>query len=309
MMGNLVAVANRIGNKEGAVNMNLVGKIFTVLIFIMSIFFASLVVTVYATHKNYREVLLNEDVSPGKTLGVKHQLTQETEKRERLQNQLTELEKNIQTELEAKRQALEALEGTYAELQAEKIKLETSLATVEKDASAAVTEMAISHKTMNSLRTDNDSLRKNIIAIRKERDENHNEIVRLTDELHQGVLQLAQVRKQNRKVLEDLIKAKRLLAVLKIDIDTPLENVPPDVEGIVTATPSREMIEISIGSDDGLRPGHQLDVRRGTGGGARYIGRIEVVEVSADISACKVLPKWSQGQPIRKGDRVSTVKL
>jgi len=97
--------------------------------------------------------------------------------------------------------------------------------------------------------------------------------------------------------------------VLKIDIDTPLENVPPDVKGIVTATPSREMIEISIGSDDGLRPGHQLDVRRGTGGGARYIGRIEVVEVSADISACKVLPKWSQGQPIRKGDRVSTVKL
>jgi hypothetical protein len=306
-MGSLVAVASRIRNKEGVVYMNLVGKIFTVLIFIMSLVFASLTVAVYATHRNWREVLLNEDISSG-DLGVQHQLAQQTKEREDLQNYLAELEKNIQTELEAKVQALEKLEGTYAELQAAKNALEESQAVVERKASLGVAEMALAHKTMNGLRAENKILRKNIIAAENEKDARQLKIVEITDKLHQGVLQLQLLRKQTIKVQEDLIKTKALLALRGISIDTPLEDVVPDVEGIVTATPSREMVEISIGSDDALHPGHQLDVRRGVGGGARYIGRIEVVRTEADKAACKVLPKWSQGQLIRKGDRVRTVQ-
>ena len=287
--------------------MNLVGKIFTVLIFIMSIVFASLTVAVYATHKNWRHVLLNEDLNAG-SLGVSVQLKRELDETKRLENQLAELEKSIQTELEAKAQALETLEGTYAELRTAKDALEKSRTTVEQQASLAVAEMALAHKTMNGLRIENDGLRKNILDIRKERDANHDKILRLTDDLHQRVLQLAQLKKQTLKEQEDLIKAKALLAKLGISIDTPLKKVPPIVEGIVTATPSREMVEISIGSDDGLRPGHQLDVRCGVGSGARYVGRIEAIRVDADKAACKVLPKWSQGQPMQRGDRVSTVK-
>jgi hypothetical protein len=306
-MGSLVAVASRIRNKEGVVYMNLVGKIFTVLIFIMSVVFASLTVTVYATHKNWRHVLLNEDINDG-VLGVQLQLADETKEREQLQDRLAELKTSIETELKAKTQALELLEGTYAELRTEKNTLETALATNQSKASEAVRAMDVAHKAMNGLRAVNNTLRDNIIAVEKEKDARQLKIVKLTDGLHQRVLQLDALGKQNHKVLEDLIKAKKLLALKNISLTTPIEDVVPVVEGIVTATTSRHMIEISIGSDDALRPGHQLDVRRGVGGGASYIGRIEVVRADATKAACKVDPKWLQGKPIRKGDRVSTVQ-
>ena len=37
--------------------MNLIGKIFTVLIFVMSIVFMTMAIMVYATHKNWRDVV------------------------------------------------------------------------------------------------------------------------------------------------------------------------------------------------------------------------------------------------------------
>ena len=40
--------------------MNLVGKIFVVIICVMSIFFMGLTVAVYATHRNWREVVMND---------------------------------------------------------------------------------------------------------------------------------------------------------------------------------------------------------------------------------------------------------
>ena len=46
--------------------MNLVGKIFTVLIFVFSLVFMSFAVAVYATHKNWRAVVQNTDASKGK---------------------------------------------------------------------------------------------------------------------------------------------------------------------------------------------------------------------------------------------------
>ena len=50
--------------------MNLVGKIFTVLIFVMSLVFMSFAVVVYATHRNWKEVVERpeDEVGPGKPL-------------------------------------------------------------------------------------------------------------------------------------------------------------------------------------------------------------------------------------------------
>ncbi len=56
--------------------MNLVGRIFVVLILIMSIVFATFSIMVYATHTNWREEIMRTaaDVRGNQTVGYKEQL-------------------------------------------------------------------------------------------------------------------------------------------------------------------------------------------------------------------------------------------
>ena len=287
--------------------MNLVGKIFVVLIFVMSIVFAGFTVTVYATHKNWRHALLNDDTSEGK-LGAKPQLDKALDDNQRLMAQRDELEAFNKAELQAKINALSALENTNAELRKDRTDLEKQLAVSDQKATLAVAEMNLSQKSLDGLRTQNTSLRQSIMAVVAEKDSKHAKILNLTDDLHQAVMQANKLGVRNAELLEDIKNARDHIVQLggkpgQRDLAQP----PEGVEGIVTATPSREMIEISIGSDDGIAPGHQLDVKRGVASGAKYIGRVEVVSVRPDKAACKVLPKWLQ-EPIQRGDRVSTIK-
>jgi hypothetical protein len=64
------------------------------------------------------------------------------------------------------------------------------------------------------------------------------------------------------------------------------------------------LVEISAGSDDGLRKGDKFEVvRRGDGSKSSYVGRIEVVEITTDHAVCRSDPKMLRS-PIQRGDRV-----
>ena len=51
-----------------------------------------------------------------------------------------------------------------------------------------------------------------------------------------------------------------------------------DLEGEVTAAPRPDVVEISVGADDGVRKGHSFVVTRPSTGG-KYIGMIQVIQV------------------------------
>ena len=75
------------------------------------------------------------------------------------------------------------------------------------------------------------------------------------------------------------------------------------VDGTVTAVQGTGLIEISIGSDDGLNKGAWLRVFRADG--SMYLGRAQVLRTAPDKSVCVVLPETRKGV-ITKGDRVSS---
>ena len=80
--------------------------------------------------------------------------------------------------------------------------------------------------------------------------------------------------------------------------------VVPQVDGFVSQvrrTPSGQLVEVTIGADDGLKPGHTLQVYRG----GKYLGRLDIVETSPDKSVGRVDRRFQEGQ-IQEGDRVST---
>ena len=82
-------------------------------------------------------------------------------------------------------------------------------------------------------------------------------------------------------------------------------KTPPKVDGVVTSVIGDGLIEISLGSDDGLRKGHQLEVYRMNGGQSTYVGRVEVVKTDPSKSVCKIDPKF-QNSNVMVNDRVAS---
>jgi RNA polymerase sigma factor (sigma-70 family) len=87
---------------------------------------------------------------------------------------------------------------------------------------------------------------------------------------------------------------------------------PPGVQGRVERVDGRgRRVEISIGSDDGLVPGHELNIYRHDGTGrppaARYLGRIRITATDPDQSVAELIES-DDVRPgrIKEGDQVST---
>ncbi|HEY2881954.1 MAG TPA: hypothetical protein VGJ15_05960, partial [Pirellulales bacterium] len=74
--------------------MNLVGKIFVVLIFIMSIMFAAFSIMVYSTHKNWRDEIVrtSADARGNQSPGWKERYTKKEEENAKLKNERNDLE-------------------------------------------------------------------------------------------------------------------------------------------------------------------------------------------------------------------------
>jgi len=288
--------------------MNLVGKIFTVLILIMSVFFAAMAVSVYATHKNWKKEVTNPTPSPGENLGLREQLEQQKTRREELEDQKLNLERELAAQESARIDAVKRLENEKARLAEELANFKKQHDDLVESERTAVAAMKAIQETLAKLRGDLDTANKQVDQSRQDRDAHFKEVVRLTDALHQAVNELKRLRARQIELAEDLAKANEVLRHFGLDANVSISGTPPDVDGVVLAVPRPDLVEISIGADDGLMKGHVLQVYRLTGSGPTYVGRIEVVKTEPDRSACKVDPKWQQSH-VQRGDRVTALKL
>ena len=287
--------------------MNLVGKIFTVLLLVMSLVFMSFAVAVYATHKNWRKVVDNpkELATREHPLGLKQQLADEEVRNEELKELRDELKTELKTQEAAKREALTKLENEKALLHAANLLLREKDAklVIERRKSVALTEAAESRLLAYTGQLD--TLRVDIRKVETDRDSHFKEVVRLTDLLHQTINERERVKERNRQVAADLAKAMLVLRKFGYKAEPTLYDGPPQVDGVVTGISSAGQVQISIGADDGLLKGHKLYVYRIAGGPANYVARIEIIKTTPDKSACKVDPK-TQRSHIQVGDRVTT---
>ena len=61
------------------------------------------------------------------------------------------------------------------------------------------------------------------------------------------------------------------------------------------------MIEVNLGTDDGLRTGAKLEVFREN----KYVARVEVLTATSDKAVAKVVPGFKT-TPLQRGDNVAT---
>lgn len=280
--------------------MNLVGKIFVVLIFVMSLVFMSFVVAVYATHTNWKQKVMEPET------GLKAQLDTAQQRNTELKDQVTKLESQLAAETTAKREALAKLETENDELRRERERLEKELADLQKDQREAIAAMQATQNSLANLRQEVETLRTSIQKAQQERDENFTTLVKTTDQLHQTANELTTLKQRSVQLGQQLADAMAVLKKHGLEpIPARYDGLPDPVDGIVTAATGNGMVEISIGADDGLQKGHQLQVYRLTADQAKYLGRIEIVQTQPDKAAAKIIPEYQQGA-IESGDRVAS---
>jgi hypothetical protein len=277
--------------------MNWLGKVFVVLILIMSLVFMGLAMAVYATHKNWREIIEG-------TNGLAAQLQQA----QTTNNQLTEQHNRKVEELDAEIQAAEqrarqleaervALIARNAEMQAER----DQLVQERREATAAV---AATQANNDKLAADAATLRQQIRDEQQARDAAFNATLAATEELHQLRNDFEAARERQQQLTRQNAGMEHIMRAEGLDPAADPSGVVPTVDGIVSQirrVAGGQLAEVTIGADDGLKEGNKLHVYRGS----RYLGRLEVVETSPDKSVGRVERAYQQGA-IQEGDRVAT---
>ena len=144
-------------------------------------------------------------------------------------------------------------------------------------------------------------LRDEIRVAQQARDERFANTIVLTDSISGLQGSLASFKEQGVQLRDQVSRQKQVMDAYELTEYTPVVDIPPRVDGIVTKVGEESLIEVSIGSDDGLRKGHTLEVYRNNA----YLGRVEVTQLEPDRAVCQIIPAFRKGV-IKRGDRVAT---
>ncbi len=276
--------------------MNLVGKIFVVLIFVLSLVQMSLTMTVYVTHTNWRLLADNSDPQKG-PLGLKQRLEVAEADANKLRDEYTQFENRQEIERNEKRAALAALETHLKEEQAKSKRLQEELDDSRDKIRIANNLTNDAQGNAKRLLEENGRLRDNIKLAIDERGEMNRRNVILNDQYNDNLRATAELQKKAQSVSAELAASNAVLNHfnLKADVEYYRAQEPPQgVLGRVLAVNSdRKLVEISLGSDDGIRAGHRFEIRDASG--STYIGRVVVVEVFPEKAVCSNMAGFENG--------------
>jgi hypothetical protein len=281
--------------------MNLVGKIFTILILVMSVFFSAGSLMVYSAHKNWREVVLNDKKTADKDLGLKIQLENAKNEKKALEDDKSRLETELTTEIAALRQARTKLESENLRLNEEKKQLTDDHDKIVDSERKAVGALQATQTTAAALRSQVDTFMKDAETARADRDAAVKKAAKATDEMQESVNEAKRLKDRGETLSEELAKLRDVVRRAGLNPNVDPNTPPREAEGHVVAIRANDLVEINIGSDDGLTKGNRLMIYRVDG---TYLGQVEVVEVRPSMAVCHVDPLFRKGA-IQEGDRVA----
>ena len=271
--------------------MNLVGKIFTVLIFLMCVVFGTFALMVHAAHKNWKAEVVD----------LNQQLTSANQQQQVLSEEKKSLETALNDEKERTKKRLIALEQEKKDAIAQRDSDEAKIQIEEGKSRVLAQAIQEVHKRLSVLQTAIDGMQKDIKVTVDERNSTQKKLVETTDLLMNAVAEKQKLEKLQRELAFQINKLKIALQVNKAPEDI-LKTPPADLEGEVTAVPRPDFVEISVGADDGVRKGHKFVVTRPSTG--KYIGKIEVIQADLGNRAVCRPDKASMSDQIQRGDHV-----
>ena len=240
------------------------------------------------------------EVKAGKPLGLAPQLKQMKDTNQELREQLRAKETEVQRERAARANALAALEEAYQAAKADWKQAEEAKALLLASNRAAIAAMNATQGRLDALGSEVVDLRGNVKVAMQDRDQKLEQVVGLTDVLHQARDTQRRLQDRQTELVAQISRMKAVLDKHGLNEHTPLNNIPPKLDGVVLAV-KKEFIEVSVGSDDGLREGHEMEVFRNRS----YLGRVVIRKTDPDRAVGELIPIYRKGD-IQRGDRVHT---
>ena len=271
--------------------MNLVGKILTVIILVFSIVFVTIAATVFQTHRDWRDV----------ALGNKAKVEDLQDRVKQLQSEIEAAKDRLALDQAARRFALGTLQSKYEAAEAALQVREADYQKLQYEAGNLTQSISTTSQTLESTLKQNEDLRGSLRDTQLARDNTFDQVVVLTDKRNEleGTRQI--LTERNAQLTKENALATHVLTRNGLSIHTPVDGKPPVVEGQILRIGASDLLEISIGADDGLQKGHTLEVFRNNS----YLGRVIVRDTAPDRSVVQIIPEFRKGI-IKVGDRVAT---
>ena len=276
--------------------MTLLGKWFLGFTCFLSIVFMLLALVANASHRNWRDVVLDPETGLKKRIEIIEQTnTQLRDSKDRTQLALDR-------EQASRRTALAALQSQLDQVQAVLARTEATAALLEARNTESSQASRSSAQELEKLTEETRKLREQIRTEQEDRDSLFAETLVLTDTMNRlrGIVQ--QQNDRNGQLMAQVNMFKRVVDLKGIDIHEPLDGAPPERNGsVLVVNRSLKLAEISIGFDEGLRNGHLLDVTRN----GQFVTKLRVRKTEPDRAVAEILADYSNGI-IQEGDRVDT---
>jgi hypothetical protein len=279
--------------------MTTVGKILVCLIMLFSVLFLAFSVVVFTTEKNWNAAAqdLNKKITS---------LKSEVAAKDTAAKAAAESLKQAKAEYDKQEQNFKGqVSNLEADLKTRSTELEqqrTNVETAQQNTKAALAEA-------EQRKHETDNLREILTEVQKQANAYGLRQTELNDEIRVLKRQLETATENNKSLRTSVTTLQSALRSAGLQDDpkqlAQRSTVPPDVEGEVKRVDTlNRRVELSIGSDDGLVVGHELEVWR-TKPIPDYLGKIRIESVEPDRAVGVVMGKTLHGKKIQEGDLVA----
>ena len=279
--------------------MTFVGKILVIFIMVFALFFLAVATVVFSTAQNWKK---QSDTLQAKIREQSKEVSILKDEISRRQQDLATTTKSHEAQVKALNSRINDLNNEVKLRQDEITKQMATVETSQQTTKSALEEAA--HR-----KSETDLLRGQLSAVQKQANEFQIRQTELQDQIRilQRENETAKARNSDLRERVDLLSSVIRQHGLNDDVRQikGVKTAPPDVEGEVSRVDSRNRrVEITIGSDDGLVEGHELEVWH-TKPTPEYLGRIRIESVEPDKSVGIVIGKTVLGKKIQEGDLVA----
>ena len=269
---------------------NIIGKIFVFAVFAMSLMLMSFAIAIYSSHVNWQD----------EAKKTKDELDKLKAQETALNQEITRLTANVATSEAARDQVIAKFQQALVEKDKELKTLKEARDEKLSDMQEKVAALAVANADLKEARTEVDRLRTEIDKKQEMVDSQVTRAAEIAAELHEKDAFLEIANERRAQLEKQVSQARLLLKQNGLSIDSLPKDRVPSITGVVMAV-ADDAIEVSLGFDDGLQTGHQIEVYRDN----EYLGRAVVKSVKPDRAVAVLLREFSRGI-VQRGDKVTT---
>jgi hypothetical protein len=279
--------------------MTLLGRVFMLSVLLLSGIFFSLALAINASHSKWRDAVMAPNGYQAQIKKMESTIVELKASIERANNELA-------TEQAARRVALASLQTQLAAQQGLLEQKETQLLELQRTRRLADETLSRTSQDLERITGENSEIKKLMDQTIQDRNSQRAKVIQLTDTYNslQSLYNDARASEEslNNQVTDLQARTNIMRRTLtKAGLTEDPDDVPPDgLRGKVLKVGRDNLVEVSLGLDDGVKVDHEFEVYRGS----TYLGKIRIVKTEDDKSIGIILPAYRRGL-IQQGDNIA----